>query len=169
MKNIQTVVAALAAVIIIGGGVTSFFVWRNKAKAPNENSTSTTTQNTTSSRKNTDCKEFNPTLTNSLGESVNPLKAGVGEQPEDFPQPFGNTVVCGTDDANGTSYYIFDIEKDKFFEYYGNALKQKEYVVEDVQPSEREGDFVQRFTKSTDMGLLYWYGDKKAFAIQYMR
>jgi hypothetical protein len=161
MNNTRKILSLLALFLIVGGAVTSFFVLRNKAKAPdtanNQVNATPTPSSVSTTRRNPTCNDF-----------ASNLVSGTGKQPSNFPQPFGNTTVCGTSTELNETYYIFYVDQDRLFDYYGNALKALNYTVNPPAKGKEEGDFKMEFSNTNgDSGYVYWYGDKAAYAINY--
>lgn len=158
MKGYRRVLLYILLVLLIGSAVTAFFIFKNKAKAP----ASETKQNpiVENKRKSITCEEFNRSY-----EFV----AGTGKQPQGFPQPFGNTIVCGTLTAANTTYYIIDVDKEKLFSHYGSYLKSQGYTIEVPKPG-RDGDdaSIEFIAPNGDHGDVYWHGGTRSYEITYV-
>lgn len=148
MKYFRRVLGLALLVLLIGAAVTAFFIWRNRAKAPGDSDSAV--------RRDIKCEDF--------GDK---LETGTGYQPVNFPQPFGEVTICGTNSDINTTYYIFDVDKDRLFDYYGGEMKKMGYNVTSAE-SLSKGDYRITFQYlDKQLGHVLWYGDKKAFEIKH--
>ncbi len=143
-----------------------FFIWKNKASAPGDRSSnSNNNQNAiVDTRTEPSCEELNSNIRLEGSDIFDPLEYGVGRQPSDFPQPFGNTIICGN--KNNTAFYISPASSEQVFSHYRSNLDSKGYTVTRRETDDKGNSFI-RFSRNTEKGTITTYKGFKVFSITY--
>lgn len=162
--KVKKALSLIFVTLLVGSGISFYFINKNRAKAPGA-TIATSTQNipvastpTSIGKSLRTCDEFNAAAT---------LAVGVGKQSVDFPQPFGNTVICGTNEAEGRTYYISPATSEQIQSYYKIELRKQGYIVNEGPDDTGGRNPLFTFRNEKAYGVIYTYPSSNAYYIDY--
>jgi hypothetical protein len=89
--------------------------------------------------------------------------------PQNFPPLPLQTELCGSLSNLDAIFYITRLRDEDLLNYFRIELDKAGFTVEQVKPGSDKGDKVLEFKDSQGAGALYSYGNKKAFAVTFIR